>query len=61
MGAELAVSLLLGLLDRATQIGALIKTAQSEGRDITSAELDTLVAADDAARKALNDAIAAAK
>lgn len=56
-----AITLLLGLLDKATQIGALITKAQKEGRDITSAELKQLVAADDEARKLLNDAIANAK
>ncbi len=56
-----AVTLLLGLLDRATQIGALISKAQAEKRDITAAELDQLVAADDAARKQLQDAIDKAK
>lgn len=59
--AALAIQLLLGLLDRATQIGALISKAQSEKRDITQAELDVLVAQDDAARKALQDAINAAR
>lgn len=50
MGVDLALGLLFGLLDRATQIGALIKKAQGENRDLTSAELDTLVYQDDAAR-----------
>lgn len=59
--AALAIQLLLGLLDRATQIGALISKAQAEKRDITPAELDQLVAADDAAKKALQDAIDKAK
>lgn len=61
MGAELAISLLLGLLDRATQIGALLDKARKENRDITSAELDDLVAKDDAAKAALDKAIADAK
>lgn len=61
MGAELAISLLLGLLDRATQIGTLIETARKENRDITTAELDTLVAKDNEARDALTKAIADAK
>lgn len=59
--AALAVQLLLSLLDRATQIGALISKAQAEKRDITAAELDTLVAQDDAAKKALDEAIAKAR
>lgn len=61
MNAALAVQLLLGLLNNATAIGSLLKQAQAEGRDITDAELAALTAADDAARKALVDAIAAAK
>ncbi len=61
MGAELVITLLLGLLDRATQITTLIQTARTEGRDITPAELDALVEKDNVARKALDDAIAKAK
>jgi len=61
MNAALAVSLILGLLDRAQAIGTLIKTARAEGRDITDAELDSLVAEDDAAREALDAAIAKAR
>lgn len=61
MGTEAAIALLLGLLDRAAAIGTLIAKAQSEKRDITDAELDTLVAADAAARSALVDAIAKAR
>jgi hypothetical protein len=61
MGAEVLISLLLGLLDRASQIGTLISTARGEGRDITSAELDALVAQDKAARDELVAAIEKAK
>ena len=61
MDVATAIGLLLALIDRTAQIGALIAKAQSEGRDITSAELNTLVAADDAAKKELQDAIAKAK
>ena len=60
MNATLLITLLLGLLDRATQIGALIQKARGEGRDVTPAELDALVSADDVARQALVDAIRAA-
>lgn len=52
---------MLGLLDRASQIGTLITTARGEGRDVTDAELDALVADDKKARKDLVAAIAAAK
>ncbi len=59
--AAIAVQLILGLLDRASAIGGLLKQAQTEGRDITDAELDALAVDDDAAAKALKDAIAAAR
>ena len=56
-----ALTLLTQLLGQATALGNLIRTAQSEGRDITPAELDGLAAGDDAARAALDAAIARAK
>ena len=61
MGASAAITLLLGLLDRASQIGALLGKAQAEGRDVTEAELDALVTDDGRARDALVAAIALAK
>ena len=61
MGAEILITLLLGLLDRASQIGTLITTARGEGRDVTKEELDALVAMDQAARADLVAAIAKAK
>ncbi len=64
MNAVAAISILLDLLNAITRISAqlqavsgLIKKAQSEGRDLTDAELQQVVDADDAARKALEDAI----
>lgn len=59
--ALVAVDLLIGLLDRATVISDLIRKAQSEGRDITAAELDQLAKEDDTARAALQAAIDKAK
>lgn len=59
--ALIATNLLLGLLDRAAAIGGLIRTAQAEGRDVTAAELDALLADDAAARIQLQAAIDAAK
>lgn len=56
-----ALTLLTQLLAQATALGNLIRTAQSEERDITSAELDGLAAGDDAARAALEAAIARAR
>lgn len=61
MNAQLAVSLLIQLLSQADQIAKLLQLAKSEGRDVTDAELDALVAGDDAAKKALQDAIDAKK
>jgi hypothetical protein len=57
-GAELALTLLFGLLDRSTQILALIAKAKAEGRDVSQAELDSLSQADDVARAELVIAIA---
>lgn len=57
----LAVTLALNLVDRAAAIGALVRKAQAEGRDVTDAELDELEAADDAARGELADAIEQAR
>lgn len=61
MDALTAITLLTQLLSQATTLGNLIRTAQAEGREITPAELDTLAAGDDAARAALEAAIARAK
>jgi hypothetical protein len=57
----LATSMLLSALDRATSIGLALKKAQDEGRDITDAELDAAVAADDKAKAELDAAIATAR
>ena len=59
--AAIVVDLLLGLLDRASAIGALLAKANAEGRDVTEAELDTLAGEDDAARAALDAAIKKAR
>lgn len=61
MGAEAVIALLLALLDRASAIGALLGKAQTEGRDVTQAEIDAVVQKDDVARDALVDAIARSK
>lgn len=55
--AAILVDLLLGLLDRADAIGKLLRTAQQENRDVTDAEIDTLVSVDDISRIRLQDAI----
>lgn len=59
--AAILVQVLFGLVDRAAEIKAVLQTAQSEGRDVSEAELDTLFAGDDAARAALDAAIKAAR
>jgi len=63
MGAELAVTLLLALLDRAEAIGALIRTGRDEGWSEArwKSELDALAADDDVAKKTLEDAIKKAR
>lgn len=61
MNAALAVQLLIQLLGQADQIAKLLQLAKSEGRDVTGAELDALVGQDEAAKKALQDAIDARK
>jgi hypothetical protein len=57
MGTEMAITLLLGLIDRAAAWGAVIAKAQAEGRELTEAEVDAFAAADDVAKAALEKAI----
>lgn len=45
------------LLQKSQQISAVISKAQSEGRDITTAEMEEIIKEDDSARIALNAAI----
>lgn len=59
--AELAVSLLLAVINNAGQISQLISTAKSQNRDITMAELQAIIDADQVARANLVIAIANAK
>ena len=56
-----AITLLLGLIDRAAAVGAVINQARAEGRDVNEAELAQAFADDDAARERLKDAIAKAR
>ena len=56
--AIIAVDLLLEALLRASEISLLIKKANAEGREISNAELDAVIAKTDAARQRLVDAIA---
>lgn len=64
MNSATAIAL-LGLLlqysDKIAAVTGLLSKAQTEGRDVTEAELDTLFAGDDAARDRLTAAIAAAE
>jgi hypothetical protein len=57
MNIDLALTLLITLLNRSAEISALIAQARGEGRDLTADELAGLQAADDAARAALVAAI----
>lgn len=58
--ALLITQLLLQASTQVQQFGALLVKAHAEGRDVTDAELGTLVSADDAAKARL-DALIAAK
>lgn len=60
MDPATAVALALGLIDRGLQFAAAAEKARSEGRDLSDAELQAFRDADDAARKALEEAIKAA-
>jgi len=59
--ALVLVQLLLQATTQVQQFGALLAKAHAEGRDVTDAELDTLVAADDAAKARLQALIDARK
>lgn len=59
--AAILVDLLLGLVDRASAISALLSKAKSEGRDVTEDELNGLAAADDVAKANLDAAIKKAR
>jgi hypothetical protein len=58
---DLALSLLIATISHASEISALIQKAQAEKRDLTAAELQTLMDTDAVSRSALVAAIAAAK
>ncbi len=60
MKVDLAITLLLTLAQNAGKISGLIQQAQDEGRDITDEEWATVISDNDAARKALVEAIAGA-
>lgn len=55
------IGLLLQLIEQAARVGAVVRQAQSEGRDVTSAELANLVQENDGARAMLVDAIERAR
>jgi hypothetical protein len=61
MNTAAILDLILSLVSRLQAAAALIQKARAENREITDAELDTLVADDDAARAKLVEAIAAAR
>jgi hypothetical protein len=58
---DLLLTLMIQMLNRAAEFGALITRARAEGRDITAAELDALAANDDLMRDQLQQAINEAK
>lgn len=62
MGVDVAISLVLALIDRSAQISALIQKAQAAGRtDLTTEEWKAIADADDQARSELDAAIVKAK
>lgn len=61
MGVDVAISLVLALIDRAATISALIQKAQTEKRALTEAEWQTVIDSDNVARSALAAAIILAK
>lgn len=61
MGTDLAITLLISALNHASEIGALISRARAEGRDVSDAEIDALLAQDDAAKAKLAAHIQQAK
>lgn len=56
-----AIELLLTLISNAARVSAVIRQAQTEGREVTSAELSEIILEGDGARAALVDAIARAR
>jgi len=46
-------------VEHAQKVGAILKQAQDEGRDVTDAELSKIITEDDVARTALESAIKA--
>jgi hypothetical protein len=61
MSIDLALGLLIALLNNAQAVSALIQKAKAENRDVTSAELAALLDNDALERAKLVVAIAAAK
>lgn len=59
--ASLAIELLIAIINNAATVSALISNAKAQNRDVTMAELQTLVDSDAVARANLVLAIAAAK
>lgn len=59
--AAAGIGLLLQLIEQAARVSLVIRQAQAEGRDVTSAELAALVVENDSARQDLVDAIAQAR
>jgi Na+-transporting methylmalonyl-CoA/oxaloacetate decarboxylase gamma subunit len=61
MSIDLALSLLIALINNAASVSALITKAKGENRDVTTAELQALLDTDAVERARLVIAIAAAK
>jgi len=59
--ATLAIELLIAIVNNAAAVSAVINNAKAQNRDVTLAELQTIVDSDAVARANLVLAIAAAK
>lgn len=57
MNAEILVTLLLGLVDRAAAVSALLGKAQAENRDVTLEEIDEAFTVEAVARAELQTAV----
>jgi hypothetical protein len=61
MSTLAAIDLVLALITRAQQISLLVAQAQAEGRELSKADWDEIIAENDLAKSALEAAIAKAK
>ena len=61
MGTDAALSLVIALLNHASEISALVQQAQAEGRDLNASDWDHILTADELAKANAAAALAKAK